>query len=901
MNKYLILQLVIVLAYSVNAQGLPPVNLCLGEDATVCQGQQVTITNCGGAGGGGGAAGIYLNAPTNVTLWDDNYSGVINIGFTFNFYGNNYNQLVIGSNGLLSFDLAKANGYCAWSLAAAGTVPGAFADYRNATMGCYMDINPGVGGQVQYQTIGTAPNRKFVALYKEIPMFSCGGCAYFGIILYETSNIVEYHIGDKPNCNSWNGGLAVQATENTGAPIIGHFTPGRNNQQWFTNQDGKRYTPTAPNNTMAYTITTVPYILVSSPGTNMAWGNTLGQTFPYNNGVLNVANVPPGTTGYFVTGTACGANIGSISQDTTWLTRVNSAVTATSTADICSSGIGSVTANPTVGIPPYTFSWPALAASTQTVNNVSAGTYTVSMVDGNGCPSTASVTVGDTPASFSGSTTVVSCPGGTDGTAFAEMVPPLGTITYSWNDANNQTTQTASGLSAGNYTCTITSTVGCVGTVDVTVTEIPGMIGTIANQTDVTCNSGDDGMIQLNVTQGTTPYTYSWDNSSSTANMANDLLVGDHTATITDANGCVITVTGTLNEPEPLSITSLTPDTQICPEDDILLEVTGTGGSSPYTFTWSENGQVIGTGTSITVDPVNTNTTYCVVMSEACGSPTTQECNLIYFPTPIVPIAVPNKPEDCIPADFIFTNDSENGGEIATTLWEFSDGSTFLNNGQDPVSIVFDVPNYYSLNLTATSIYGCVYTNSYQNIVEALPLPVADFTFSANPATVFETVIHMQDRSSFDVIQWEWFSPGSTPSYSFSESPTLFFPEGEPGTYPVTLMVTTEYGCTDTVTYLMNIVPAILFYAPNAFTPDDDEYNQSWEFFVSGIDIYDFELYIFNRWGEIIWETHDPYAKWDGTFNGEIVSQGVYNWKATVKDPYKDDKLEFKGHINVIK
>ena len=134
--------------------------------------------------------------------------------------------------------------------------------------------------------------------------------------------------------------------------------------------------------------------------------------------------------------------------------------------------------------------------------------------------------MGDLPAAFQGTTTMVSCLGGNDGTAFAEMIPALGNITYLWDDPSAQTTQTAIGLTAGNYSCTITSDVGCFGVVLVTVTEIPGMIGTITSQTDVTCNSGNDGMIEVNVIQGTPPYSYSWDNSSSITNMANDLIVG---------------------------------------------------------------------------------------------------------------------------------------------------------------------------------------------------------------------------------------------------------------------------------------------------------------------------------------------------------------------------------------
>ena len=900
--KY-ILSIVTLISFTAISFGqLPTVNLCLGQDATVCQGQPVVVTNCGGAGGGAGAAGITLNTPTNVPLGDDNFSGIINLGFTFNFYNSNYTQCVIGSNGIVSFNLSQANGYCPWALGGVGPLPSvAFTSARNGASPIYADMNPGVGGAVQYQTIGTAPNRMFVVLYKEVPNYSCGGCNYHSLIFYETTNVIEYHIGNKPPCPSWNGGLAIQATENT-AGTVAHATPGRNNTVWPANQDGKRYTPTAPGNTANYTISTIPYILVMSAGANMQWQNTLGATFPYNAGVLNIPVVPPGTTGYFLTATACGTGIGSITTDTTWITRVNSSVTATSTPDICSSGIGTVTAVPGAGTAPFTFLWPTLGGqTTQTVTNVAAGTYTVQMTDAGGCPSSGNVTVGNTPAAFTGTTTIVSCPGGSNGTATAVMTPPLGTLTYLWDDALSQTTATATGLTAGAYTCTITSTIGCSGTVNVTVTEIPGMIAVITNQTDVTCNSSNDGIIDINVTQGTPGYTYSWDNSISITDIANDLYVGVHTVTVTDANGCVVTVSGLLGEPTPLSIILLTPPTQICSEDDILLSVAGSGGSSPYTFTWTENGTLIGTGTSILVDPVTTNTQYCVEMSEACGSPVKDSCTVITFPTPIIAGILPNKTEDCIPGFFEFTNTSTNGGEIATTYFEFSDNNSYLEIGADSTSNTFTQPNVYSCNMTITSIYGCVYTGVFNNLINVKPLPTADFTFSSNPATIFETGIHLQDRSSIDVVAWEWFSPGSSPSYSFAKNPSFVFPEGEIGDYPITLLVTSEYGCVDTITYIMHIIQDVIFYAPNTFTPDGDEHNQSWEIFVEGIDIYKFDLFIFNRWGETIWESHDPKAKWDGTYNGQIVQSGTYVWKASAKDSVNDGKYEFSGYINVIR
>lgn len=634
---------------------------------------------------------------------------------------------------------------------------------------------------------------------------------------------------------------------------------------------------------------------------------TYSWNLPGNPTTQSVSNVAPGT--YTVTiNSSPNPTTGQIVNPTTanvTVTNVNAAYNATSTPASCANGNnGTATANFNLtGVSGLTatYLWNDPAGqTTQTATGLLPGPYQCTVTLSNGCTGNASVVVGANTVNYSGTSTLISCPSGSNGTATANMNPVVGTLSYTWNDPASQVTQTATGLSAGIYSCTINSSIGCTGTVNVTVSEIPGMIATITNQTDVTCNSENDGMIDIAVSQGTAGYTYSWDNSLSTSDIANDLYVGTHTVTVTDANGCIKTVTSTIAEPSQLSIMTLTAPTQICPEDDIQLDVTGTGGSSAYTFTWKAAGVVIGTGPSITVDPLITNTQYCVTLSEACGSPVHDSCTVITFPVSIVPGVTPNKTEDCIPGFFEFTNTSSNSGEIATTYFEFTDGNTYLEQGADSTSNTFVNPNLYTCTMTITSIYGCVYTDTFVNIVDVKPLPIADFTFSSNPATFFETTIQLQDRSSSDVVDWAWTSPGSSPSYSQSENPVFTFPEGEVGNYPVTLIVTTEHGCLDTTTIIMHIVQDIIFFAPNTFTPDGDEKNQSWGIFVEGIDIYNFDLYIFNRWGELIWESHDPKAKWDGTYNGQIVPNGTYVWKASAKDSLNDGKYEFNGYINVL-
>lgn len=589
---------------------------------------------------------------------------------------------------------------------------------------------------------------------------------------------------------------------------------------------------------------------------------------------------------------------------------INFSATATMTAATCGQASGSVNVTPNGGFPPYTYSWNTPGnPTTQSVSNVPPGSYTVTITSSpdpvtgaNVTPTTANITVTNLTSTYGASTTPATCAGSPTGTASVTPLTVYGTPSYQWNDPAGQTTQTATGLTSGPYSCTITTTAGCTNVVNVNVGQLPS-VSASATTTDVTCNSGNDGIMQVTAVSGTPPYTYAWDNSTSTTNIANDLMAGPHTVTVTDFNGCFVQVNGVIAEPAPLTITSLTPPTQICPEDDITLSVTGVGGSSPHTFTWFENGTQIGTGTSITVDPENTNTQYCVELSEACGSPTTQECTIITFPTPIQPMAVPDEFEKCVPDTFYFQNTSINGGEIATTFWEFGDNPTHNATvaGNDTVSHYYDIVGTYSITMTVTSIYGCVYVDSMIDLIEVMPIPVANFSFSNNPATYFQTNVVMQDASTSDVISWSWYSPGSIPSVSSTENANFTFPEGQVGTYPVTLTVETALGCTDTVQYIMSVIEEILFFAPNSFTPDGDEFNQTWKPVITGIDIYDFELLIFNRWGEVIWENHDVNQGWDGTYNGKFVPNGSYTWIARVKKPQNDGKETFTGNINLLR
>ncbi|MCB9169538.1 MAG: T9SS type A sorting domain-containing protein [Flavobacteriales bacterium] len=198
----------------------------------------------------------YLPEPyagTPITLSDDIHSAVVNIGFTFCYNGTNYTQCVISSNNYVTFDLTVAGTYSPWpTVPVPATTP---TQIQNAILNPWQDIHPGLcaaPGCVYYQTLGTAPNRRFVVSYLNVPMFSCTSQRYTSqTVLYEGSNCIGSFITVKPVCTTWNGGNAVHALHNNGGTSA-TIVPGRNNTQWTANNEGHLFVPTcAPCQTAA--------------------------------------------------------------------------------------------------------------------------------------------------------------------------------------------------------------------------------------------------------------------------------------------------------------------------------------------------------------------------------------------------------------------------------------------------------------------------------------------------------------------------------------------------------------------------------------------------------------------------------------------------------------------------
>ena len=173
-------------------------------------------------------------AGTAILLSDDDVQGPFPIGFTFQFYGNNYTDFYVGSNGWLGFSSSQPTSYIA------SPIPDSISTVipRNCVMLSWEDLNPSTGGQVLYQTIGTAPNRKLVFTFDNVPYFASTITMTSQVVLYEGSNVIDNHITDKALHNN----PSVQGIHNllgTSATVV----PGRNATVWSASNESVRYFP----------------------------------------------------------------------------------------------------------------------------------------------------------------------------------------------------------------------------------------------------------------------------------------------------------------------------------------------------------------------------------------------------------------------------------------------------------------------------------------------------------------------------------------------------------------------------------------------------------------------------------------------------------------------------------
>ena len=369
--------------------------------------------------------------------------------------------------------------------------------------------------------------------------------------------------------------------------------------------------------TVNATVSQPPAIVVSPASqTNVACnGGTTGSatvSASGGTGTLSYSWAPSGgaaatatglTAGtYTVTVTDANGCMATRSFTITEPTAINTAVGSQTNVSCNGGSNGSASVVPSGGTPGYTYSWAPSGGTAATATGLTAGTYTVTVTDANGCMATRSFTITEPTAinTAVGSQTNVSCNGGSNGSA--SVVPSGGTpgYTYSWSPSGG-TAATATGLTAGTYTVTVTDANGCMATRSFTLTEPTAIDTAVGSQTNVSCNGGSNGSASVVPSGGTPGYTYSWLPSGGTAATATGLTAGTYTVTVTDANGCMATRSFTITEPTAIN-TAVGSQTNVSCNggSNGSASVVPSGGTPTYTYSWSPSGGTAATATGLT-------------------------------------------------------------------------------------------------------------------------------------------------------------------------------------------------------------------------------------------------------------------------------------------------------------
>jgi gliding motility-associated-like protein len=278
-----------------------------------------------------------------------------------------------------------------------------------------------------------------------------------------------------------------------------------------------------------------------------------------------------------------------------------------------------------------------------------------------------------------------------------------------------------------------------------------------------------------------------------------------------------------------------------------------------------------------------------------CSADTTQVIH--WFPAPPVIIIRPNSFLGCVPADIKFNNLSTPIDSTYKIVWTFGDGDT-LKNVISPTHL-YDKPGAYDVGVAITSPLGCFIKDKFFNLIRVEPSPHADFTFSPDSALItnLNNTVQFTDLST-GAAHWNW-TLGKYGTFT-EENPLYTFPDT--GRIKIRLIVTHPQGCKDSLSKYIDIRPEIHWYMPNAFTPNGDGNNEGFlgKGFIFGIT--NFTMSIWNRWGELVFETKDPNEAWNGRQlnTGGMSPTGVYVYVVSFTGP-RGEALKYKGYATLLR
>ncbi len=690
---------------------------------------------------------------------------------------------------------------------------------------------------------------------------------------------------DTPLCvNSANGAIAIYASG--GTPPLQYSVNGTpySTNTVYTNLTSGNISITVKdsNNCIINTISTMPWKIHLSATID----SLKLPTCPSSNGYISIVpsgGTPPyiitwgnGTTGPVLTGFGAGLIYANIVDSNGCSSSFNMVVTfdsvpiieKTITKPQCFNNMGNIVLNITGGHPPYTYIWNT-GAITSSINNLSQAMYSVTVTDVNGCTSNKNIYVEDTlTLTINHNITLTSCNYSNGIIQFAptDYLPPA---QFYLNGILSP--QFATNLSAGTYVCKTIDANGCKDSATIT---IPISNGPIIHMypSNANCDSSN-GKISTLITNDSTFITYMWSNGSNSTDVTN-LAPGAYTLTVTNVAGCVDTAIAVIgNDGTPhLIIANYTPPT--CYGDSNgSVTLTGTGGSFPYKYSLDNS-------TFTTIAQINniSGGNYIIYIRDAnsCTNDTT-----VSFSQPAKVLLITNSilEKICYSDTISVQLQTQNGIQPLT----------YNSNGG-----AFSSGSYF--NNLAVGQYTYIVKDK-NNCADTLDITVTGPTAPLQNTTLKQDVDCFKENNGFihTNTQGGWGSY----TYMWSNGSNLSQLDNiTSNTYHVT--ITDVKGCKveDNITILQRYCCDAV--VPNAFTPNNDAKNETLKVLgISDVEYMHFQIY--NRWGELVFQTKDITKGWDGTYKGMPAPIETYYFQLSYKCKTLPDKKVDKGDITLVR
>jgi len=451
-------------------------------------------------------------------------------------------------------------------------------------------------------------------------------------------------------------------------------------------------------------------------------------------------------------------------------------------------------------------------------------------------------------------------------------------------------------------TTTINSSGSCpiiiTDTVEVNVYPAP----TIENvSTELLCVSNTVSATAT-VQGGEQPLSYLWtisgDQSTiSTTEQATGLVAGTYTFSVQDAHQCTDSQEVVVVITDKISLSLTASDIVLCRGDSTWVSVTHTGGVHPIVLSWlQKTADIDSNNPSFWASP-QYDSLYTMIAVDSNGCTDTASIVIRVVEIPDANFQATHL-AGCPPFTTQLNNLST--GNYATCLWKISDGRQFSSCTLDNQLLTFVQMDCYDVTLTVSTLEGYADTLTYTDYLCVYPTPSAAFHASPHELTPEERNVYLDNVSNgAESYLWD-FGDGSPTDNQVS--PTHDYPNDREGVYTITLVAISDMGCTDTATQIVQLKDVQQLYVPNAFSPNNDAMNEVFmPIITSGKPLTHYQLSIFDRWGEIVFETNDLNHSWDGNYKGSKMPDGLYTWKIFVESGKLVDRKNYVGHVYLMR